>query len=163
MTQQAMTESEVVIWYRPRIRLWKDHSGEWHLAGEPDGAANVVAAFRRVARGIAENAEVELRTDPIPPDRNPVVDRGISSIFEKLTFERVIVGKGEAIPPPRISDRGRAAQMQFSELTKAMIGFALCELLDGEGDFNIRVVDDTNQMTRLWFWGYSNPHGVNSF
>lgn len=158
-----MTGSEVVIWYRPRVRLWRDLSGEWHLAGEPDGVGKVVAAFRQVARGISESADVELRTDTMPPERNPVADHGILSVFETLIFERVMVRSRETVPPVQLSANGRVARMQFSEPTRGTVGFALLELLDGEGDFNLPIVDEKNQATRLWFWGYSNPHGVNGF
>jgi hypothetical protein len=163
MTEQAATQSEIVIWYRPRIRLWTDLSGEWHLAGEPDGVAKIVAAFRQVARGGSATADVELRTDTIPPERNPVAENGISTVFATLTFEHVLRRMRENDIPLQVSAVGRNARVRFSQADQASLGFALLELLDGEGDFNLRVIDEAGRPTRLWFWGYSNPHGVNSF
>lgn len=163
MTEHTATQSDVFIWYRPRVRLWKDLAGEWHLAGEPDGVAKVVAAFRQVARGGSTTAEVQLRADTIWPERNPVAENGISSIFETLTLEHATYRKKENVIPLQVSSVGHNARVRFSEADKPILGFALLELLDGEGDFNLRVIDEAGQPTRLWFWGYSNPHGVNSF
>src|SRR5437773_2156507 len=84
-----MRDTDIVIWYRPRVRLWLDDNGDWHLAGEPDGISKVVAAFREVARGVSDSAEAELRTDPIPIDRNPVPSLGVSKRYGRVIFERI--------------------------------------------------------------------------
>lgn len=156
-------DADLVIWYRPRIRLWRDQSDEWHLAGEPDGVATVVSAFRQVARGASDSAEVELRTDAIPSGRNPVDERGIAKMFERLTLERLVSRRGDDIPRLSITSAGGSARIQFCKATKPLLGYALLELLDGEGDFSLKIDDEASRSTRLWFWGYSNQHGVDGF
>ncbi len=157
MNEFDFESDEVTIWYRPRVRLWLDKNGDLHLAGEPDGIARVVDAFRVVARGIQITADVQLRTDPIPPKRNPVSDRGVKAQFEVLSLRR-----DRNAADLRASMDKLRLEISFSERTKALLGFALLETLDGEGDFNIPVLTDTGAH-QLWFWGYSNPHGVNGF
>jgi hypothetical protein len=158
----AGNDTEVVIWYRPRVRLWRDETNEWHLAGEPDGVAKVVSGFRQVARGIDDSVDVELRTDAIPTLRNPVEERGVAQMFERLTLERTLSRKGSEVPL-RIAAVAANVRIQFSHRTKHLLGYALLELLDGEGDFSLEVEDESGRSTRLWFWGYSNPHGVDGF
>ena len=155
-------DTETIVWYRPRVRLWRDLSNDWHLAGEPDGITKVVSAFRRVARGADDSADVELRTESIPVDRNPVDDRGVAQMFARLTFERVLAKKATT-PPLRIKSVDANVCIQFSHNMRHVLGYALLELLDGEGDFSVDIEDDAGRSVRLWFWGYSNAHGVNSF
>jgi hypothetical protein len=157
-----MPDMDRVIWYRPRVRLWKDRKQEWHLAGEPDGISKVVTAFRQVARGGSDSADVELRTEAIPLDRNPAAEFGVVGIHEVLTIERLASRRSDPLPL-RIMSVEQTVRLQFSDATKPVLGFALLELLDGEGDFYINVEDASGAARRLWFWGYSNPHGVNSF
>jgi hypothetical protein len=157
-----MTDDDIVIWYRPRIRLWRDLKGDWHLAGEPDGLASVVAAFRRVARRIEDLAEADLRTDPIPDGRNPVPERGIAKQFQNLAFEYTV----SATPDEtivRLNEMGDRVIVSISKQNISLLGFALLETLDGEGDFSISVDVDSGRRARLWFWGYSNQHGTSTF
>ena len=158
----AGNDVETVIWYRPRVRLWRDRTNEWHLAGEPDGVAKIVSAFRRVARGADDSVDVELRTDAIPERRNPVEERGVAQMFERLTLEQILSRRGSEVPI-RITSVRANVRVEFSHRTKHLLGYALLELLDGEGDFSLEVHDESGRATRLWFWGYSNPHGIDGF
>lgn len=148
---------EVVIWYRPRIRAWLDNQGEYHLAGEPDGLVRLLDAMRLVVRGLEDEAAVELRTDPIEKDRNPVRDRGVRQIFE-----RIVVRRDPNALQLRSEIEERRLIVYVGERTKAIFGFALVEAIDGEGDFHVPI-SAGEVSARLWFWGYSNPHGVNTF
>ncbi|HKO58888.1 MAG TPA: hypothetical protein VJ276_23680 [Thermoanaerobaculia bacterium] len=150
-------DQEVVIWYRPRVRLWADEHGELHLAGEPDGLARVLDAFRLVARGIQERADVSLRTDDIARDRNPVGERGVQQLFGTLVFAR-----DRSSQELQVKTAGNEATVYFSERLKPVLGFAIVEAMDGEGDFSVPISWNAAK-SRLWFWGYSNPHGVNGF
>lgn len=152
-----MKNRDAVIWYQPRVRLWSDRGGEWHLAGEPDGLQQVLRAFRRVARGVEDRAKVELRTEPIQRGRNPVADRGVKEMYQWLHLVRD--GDSDEV---RIQPRRREVELHFGYDAVPKFGYALVEAVDGEGDFSITVLSGRAE-TRLWFWGYSNPHAVNTF
>lgn len=150
-------DEEVVIWYRPRVRSWLDQHGELHLAGEPDGLVPVLDALRLVIRGIEEEAAVELRTDPIEEGRNPVHDLGVQQIFEKI-----VVRRDRKASQLRAGIAERQLVVYVDQSSKAIFGFALVECIDGQGDFSVPIsIGDVS--SRLWFWGYSNPHGANTF
>ena len=93
----------------------------------------------------------------MPRDRNPVAKRGVKQIFETLSFRRDVTATDV-----RVLANAGDVTFSFSERHKANIGFSIMEAIDGEGDYSI-AVSFNNAPSRLWFWGYSNPHGVNSF
>ena len=151
------SDDEVVIWYRPRVRAWRDQHGELHLAGEPDGLVPVLDALRLVVRGIEEEASVALRTDPIERSRHPVYGLGVERIFEQI-----VVRRDRNASSLRAEIEERQLVVYVGESSKAIFGFAIVETIDGQGDFYVPIsVGEVS--SRLWFWGYSNPHGVNSF
>jgi hypothetical protein len=150
-------EDEVVIWYRPRVRVWSDKHGELHVGGEPDGLTKLLDGLRLVARGIEETVSIDLRTDPIEKGRNPVSGRGVKQMFEK-----VVLKSERAAQPIRAVVKGAAITLHFCEQSQPVLGFAIVEAIDGEGDISIPI-SMNGATSRMWFWGYSNPHGVNSF
>jgi hypothetical protein len=144
------------IFYQPRLRMWRNTDGALHLAGEPDGLALTLQAFRLVARRLKTRSHVELRTEPIPLGRNPVTTE-VAKIYSDLIF-RFDRAKAELVA----TEKDDALVITVSGTTSAVLGFALAETLDGVGDFSLPVMFN-GRRADLWFWGYANTHGVNSF
>lgn len=78
-------------------------------------------------------------------------------MFEILSFSRDL-----RATDIRAESDGSQLSMFISPRVQATLGYALMEALDGEGDFSVAVTFN-NKPSRLWFWGYSNPHAVNGF
>ena len=151
-----------VIFYRPRIRLFRDKQGDFHLAGEPDGFSGIMEGLRSLHRGLKRTTSVALVTLPIPPGRNPVGGQGIARIYSKLVLS--IATKDEAQIEIRPLDGICWIRLGVSALPKFFL--AISEAHDGEGDFSLQVTEGKRLKSvgcNIWFWGYSNPHGVNTF
>src|SRR3954451_25373768 len=148
--------SDSIIFYQPRLRVWRDGERDWHVAGEPDGFNLLLKAFRTVSRGVRRRACVALRTEPIPEGRNPVtvpVVKMCSKIY--LEFAR----REQDL---HLLERGAEVRLTFSRTSGYRLAFAIHEALDGVGDFCVPITTNA-EPSFLWFWGYANVHGVNSF
>lgn len=148
--------SDSIIFYQPRLRVWRDADNDWHVAGEPDGFIVLLNAFRTVSRRIRRRACVSLRTEPIPKGRNPI------AVPVGKMFSQIDLAFAMREQDIKLLERGTAVRLTFSRTSSYRLAFAIHEALDGLGDFCVPVTTNT-EPSFLWFWGYANVHGVNSF
>lgn len=122
----------------------------------------MLAALRLIHRGLKRQCSVTLVNTRIPPGRNPVPHAGVADLFGGVRLGLVSGGAEE----PRIGVAREVCSIKFTRRALLPFYVATAEALDGEGDFSIRCVVQSEggaDVRDFWFWGFANPHSVNSF
>ena len=150
---------EAFIFYQPRIRLWQDKKGKFHIGGEPDGFMPLLQIIRTFERAMRERGTIKLVDTAIPKGRNPVASDGVRQNYSALSLQLVYSKTGTTV-----QIAGDVLKLRISREEIPRFYMSVCEAIDGAGDFSISCQLMPGKVaTRLWFWGFSNIHGCNGF
>jgi len=155
-------KGKAILTYWPRIRFFKDRKGDFHLAGEPDGLSGLVIGFRYLHNRWRNRLSIALESEPIPAGRHPIRRLGVNKIYEILQVSFTPEDKQHI----ELVTKGNKCHIIVSKKTLPILFIETYDAYKGDGDSEIEVVDRSgSKPVQRWlhFWGYANPHGVNTF